>query len=98
MYYFSNISFFSGESTSEKIAQGEKRLGDQIRAILKHYQQDDPVGLPGAPVPDPMPVPDMKHSFSMYTMTFKKIQVYGLSKFRIENIKSELALMQVRKK
>lgn len=89
------INFFSAESTSEKIAQGEKQLGDQIRAILKHYQQDDPVGLPGAPVPDPMPVPDMKHSFSVYTMTFKEIQVYGLSKFRIENIKSELALMQV---
>ncbi|XP_051163507.1 uncharacterized protein LOC127282942 isoform X1 [Leptopilina boulardi] len=84
-----------GDSTSENIAQGEKRLGDQIRAILKHYQQDDPVGLPGAPVPDPMPVPDMKHSFSMYTMTFKEMQVYGLSKFRIERMTSELAKMQV---
>lgn len=71
-------------------------MGDQIRAILKHYQQDDPVGLPGAPIPDPMPVPDMKHSFSVYTMTFKEMQVYGLSKFRIEHMTSELALMQVK--
>ncbi|KAI4492415.1 hypothetical protein M0804_002206 [Polistes exclamans] len=80
---------------AEQLAAGEKRLGDHIRAILKHYQQHDPVGLPGAPIPDPMPVPDMKHSFSMYTMTFKQINVYGLSKFRIEHLKSELALMQV---
>ncbi|XP_043463308.1 uncharacterized protein LOC122499195 [Leptopilina heterotoma] len=88
-------SYTRGDSTAENIAQGEKRLGDQIRTILKHYQQDDPVGLPGAPVPDPMPVPDMKHSFSVYTMTFKEMQVFGLSKFRIERMTSELALMQV---
>ncbi|XP_032683264.1 uncharacterized protein LOC116849812 [Odontomachus brunneus] len=78
-----------------QMAAGEQRLGDQIRAILKHYQQDDPVGLPGAPIPDPMPVPDMKHSFSIYTMHFKQINVYGLSKFRIEHVESELARMQV---
>lgn len=83
------------KNTTAQIAASEQRLGDQIRAILKHYQQDDPVGLPGAPIPDPMPVPDMKHSFSMYTMNFKKINVYGLSKFRIEHVESELARMQV---
>ncbi|XP_076244608.1 uncharacterized protein LOC143185464 [Calliopsis andreniformis] len=81
--------------TAAEIALGEKRLGDHIREILKHYQQDDPVGLPGAPIPDPMSVPDMKHSFSMYTMNFNKINVYGLSKFRIVNMESELARMQV---
>ncbi|XP_017888169.2 uncharacterized protein LOC108629805, partial [Ceratina calcarata] len=81
--------------TAAEIAAGEKRLGDHIRAILKHYQQDDPIGLPGAPIPDPMPVPDMKHSFSMYTMNFKHVNVYGLSKFRIVHVESELALMQV---
>ncbi|KAG7199805.1 hypothetical protein KM043_000467 [Ampulex compressa] len=83
-------------SEETDIATGERKLGDHIRAILKHYQQEDPVGLPGAPIPDPMPVPDMKHSFSMYTMNFKRVQVYGLSKFRIERVESELALMQVR--
>ncbi|CAK9805793.1 hypothetical protein ANTQUA_LOCUS4569 [Anthophora quadrimaculata] len=81
--------------TAAQIAFGEKRLGDHIRAILKHYQQDDPIGLPGAPIPDPMPVPDMKHSFSMYTMNFKQVNVYGLSKFRIIRVESELARMQV---
>ncbi|XP_029156496.1 uncharacterized protein LOC114929202 [Nylanderia fulva] len=83
------------KSEAAQIAAGEQRLGDQIRAILKHYQQDDPVGLPGAPIPDPMAVPDMKHSFSMYTMNFKKVNVYGLSKFHIKHVESELARMQV---
>jgi hypothetical protein len=45
-----------------------------------------------------MPVPDMKHSFSMYTMNFKQINVYGLSMFRIEHVESELAHMQVNNK
>lgn len=86
---------FGKNDTAAQIALGEKRLGDHIRAILKHYQQDDPVGLPGAPIPDPMPVPDMKHSFSIYTMNFKQVNVYGLTKFRIVHMESELALMQV---
>ncbi|KOX74200.1 hypothetical protein WN51_13551 [Melipona quadrifasciata] len=81
--------------TAAEITLGEKQLEDHIRAILKHYQQEDPIGLPGLPIPDPMPVPDMKHSFSMYTMNFKKVNVYDLSKFRIVNMDSELALMQV---
>ncbi|TGZ37904.1 uncharacterized protein [Temnothorax longispinosus] len=91
----SNAASSIDKSKAAQMAAGEQRLGDQIRAILKHYQQDDPVGLPGAPIPDPMPVPDMKHSFSMYTMNFKQISVYGLSKFRIEHVESELARMQV---
>ncbi|XP_071561700.1 uncharacterized protein [Temnothorax nylanderi] len=91
----SNATSSIDKSKTAQMAAGEQRLGDQIRAILKHYQQDDPVGLPGAPIPDPMPVPDMKHSFSMYTMNFKEISVYGLSKFRIEHVESELARMQV---
>lgn len=88
-------SSINDKNKAAQIAAGEQRLGDQIRAILKHYQQDDPVGLPGAPVPDPMSVPDMKHSFSIYTMHFKQVNVYGLSKFRIEHVESELARMQV---
>ncbi|CAB0038233.1 unnamed protein product [Trichogramma brassicae] len=82
-------------SAAAQMALGEKQLGDQIRSILKHYQQADPVGLPGAPIPDPMPVPNMRHSFSMFTMNLNTIKVYGLSKFRIEQIRSELAKMQV---
>ncbi|KAF7993342.1 hypothetical protein HCN44_006402 [Aphidius gifuensis] len=79
----------------KNIAEGEKRLGDHIRLIIKHYQQDDPIGLPGAPIPDPMPVPDMKTSIMGGTINLQKINVYGLSKFRIEHVKSELAQMQV---
>lgn len=73
----------------------QKKLSDQVRAILEHYKQEDPVGIPGAPIPDPMLIPDMRHSFSVATMYFKTVHVFGLSEFRIEHIKSDLAAMQV---
>lgn len=78
------------------MAEGEKRLSDQIRAILKHYQQEDPIGLPGTVIPDPLPVPDMKQSISVYTLDLNEIKVYGTSKFRIDEMHSDIALMQVR--
>ncbi|XP_046416694.1 uncharacterized protein LOC124177860 [Neodiprion fabricii] len=83
------------DEDKDKLAEGEKRIRDQIRVILEHYQQEDPIGLPGAPIPDPMNVPDMKNSFSVYTMEFKDIQVYGLAKFRIHQIHANIAAMQV---
>ncbi|PSN43110.1 hypothetical protein C0J52_10472 [Blattella germanica] len=57
---------------------GEKKLSDQIRAILEHYKQEDPVGIPGAPIPDPMPIPDMTHSFSLSVgMRINKLEILG---------------------
>jgi len=87
----------SGEVTdaSNVTALAEKKLSDQVRQILDHYKQADPVGLPGAPIADPMPIPDMKHSFTYATMHFKSAHVRGLSRFRIQHIKSDLAAMQV---
>lgn len=93
----------ASEDTSEGAAGltnvtvlGEEKLSDQVRLILDHYKQEDPVGLPGAPITDPMPIPDMKHSFTYATMHFKSAKVHGLSRFRIQHIQSNLAAMQVR--
>ncbi|KAJ9577492.1 hypothetical protein L9F63_005935, partial [Diploptera punctata] len=84
-----------GSSAENVTIVAQKKLSDQVRAILEHYKQEDPIGIPGAPIPDPMPIPNMRHSFSVATMYFKTVNVYGLSKFRIEHIKSDLAAMQV---
>jgi hypothetical protein len=100
------IHLISVSSTSDDISEevaalnnvtilGEQKLSDQVRLILDHYKQEDPVGLPGAPVSDPMPIPDMKHSFTYATMHFKSANVHGLSRFRIQHIKSDLAALKV---
>jgi hypothetical protein len=100
------IYLISGSSASEDISEevtalrnmtllGEQKLSDQVRLILDHYKQEDPVGLPGAPISDPMPIPDMKPSFTYATMHFKSAHVHGLSRFRIQHVMSDLAALQV---
>lgn len=89
------LIIFIENDKETKLAHGEQLLSDQIRLILKHYQQPDPIGLPNVPIPDPMTVPDLKHSFSMLTINLKSVTVHGLSKFRIIRAESEIALMQV---
>lgn len=70
-------------------------LSEKVSAILDHYKSEDPVGMPGAPIPDPMPIPEMKTSLALGTLTMKDQSVYGLSKFRIESVYSNLADMEV---
>lgn len=62
----------------------------QIYALLDHYKQEDPVGLPNVPVPDPFPVPDVKNSFAVGTLYLKNTNAYGMSKFRLKSIKTDL--------
>ncbi|CAH0392545.1 unnamed protein product [Bemisia tabaci] len=85
------------DGKAETAAEAEarlNRLSEEVRAVLEHYKDPDPVGLPNDPVPDPMPIPDIKHSFSLHTMTLRNITVHGLSKFRIDNAFSDLVDMQ----
>jgi hypothetical protein len=75
-------------------ASAERDLAAQLRTLVEHYKGDDPIGIPGAPIPDPVDVPDMKRSFTITSMDFKKIKVFGLSKFRFQRIKLDLAALQ----
>lgn len=74
------------------------KLSEQIRKILKHYQRPDPVGFPGAPIPDPLSIPPMNKDFGMAYMTFKNMTVHGLSKFKVENVNTDLKNMRVSEK
>lgn len=64
----------------------ESKMSAQIIALLEHYKQNDPLGIPGAPVLDPLPVPYTKQSMGMATLTMKNASAYGLSKFRIKSV------------
>ncbi|KAE9545417.1 hypothetical protein AGLY_000960 [Aphis glycines] len=71
------------------------KLSEQIRKILRHYQRPDPVGFPGAPIPDPLSIPPMSKDFGMVFMTFKNMTVHGLSKFKVEHVNTDLKNMRV---
>lgn len=88
----------SVEDSTNKTAvltAGEKKISEYIIAILEHFKQKDPVGMPGAPVPDPMDIPPFKHSISVGTLNFKNVKVYGMSKFRLNRVKTDVANMEV---
>lgn len=65
-------------------------------ALLEHYKQEDPIGIPGVPIPDPMPVPDTKKSLTFGTnLEMTNSFAYGLSKFRLKYLKTDLKALMV---
>ncbi|CAG9825613.1 unnamed protein product [Phaedon cochleariae] len=86
----------AGDDVNDGLEKEEKKLSETIMKILEHYKQPDPVGFPGVPIPDPMDIPDLKHSFSVGRMNFKKVKLYGLKKFRIEHIEADIPNMKLR--
>lgn len=67
----------------------------QVYQVIEHFKQVDPVGLPMLPLPDPMPVPNIKQGFSMGTMQMTNVSLYGTSQFRIKHVRTEIKEMKV---
>ncbi|CAG4921404.1 unnamed protein product [Colias eurytheme] len=82
-------------TTVSKLAEGEEKISEYILQVLEHFKKPNPVGLPGAKIPEPYHVPDMKQSISLGTMYFKNTAVYGISKFRILHVDAEMGAMEV---
>ncbi|KAB0801172.1 hypothetical protein PPYR_05526 [Photinus pyralis] len=74
---------------------GEKKISEFVREIIEHYKQEDPIGIPGVPIPEPLDIPPLTHSFSVGRMNFENVKLYGLPKFRIDHVTADLAKMQV---
>lgn len=71
-----------------KLQMAESRMAKQIIALLEHYKNSDPLGVPDsvASVPDPFPVPPIKKTLGMGTLHMREAQAYGFSKFRIKSV------------
>jgi len=95
-FVFLYISTSSQAAENGNIEVAENRLSAQIFSIVDHFKQADPVGLPNAPILDPMEAPEIKKSISIYTLTMKNVKVYGLSKFRIKTVKTNLKDLEVK--
>lgn len=83
-------------TTESQLAKGEEKMSQYILQVLEHFKKPNPVGIPGANVPDPYFVPDMKQSISFGTLYFKNTAVYGISKFRILYVNAEIGAMEVK--
>ncbi|XP_070064899.1 uncharacterized protein [Drosophila virilis] len=85
-----------GGDEAQEIEASKNKLAAQIEALLEHYKQEDPVGLPGAPVPDPIEVPDMAKNMGISNLNMMKVKAYGLSKFRIASINADFKEMMAK--
>jgi hypothetical protein len=74
----------------------ELSLDARIRQLLEHYKQDDPLGIPGVPIPDPMPIPDFEGDFPAAKIKFSEAQLQQLSQFRINYVRTDLKDLKVR--
>ncbi|ALC38895.1 CG3246 [Drosophila busckii] len=74
---------------------GKVRIAATVAAILEHYKQADPVGIPIVQVPDPLETPDMDKSLGMANLKMMQVKAYGLSKFRIVSVEVDAKLAQL---
>uniref|UniRef100_A0A1B6DLS9 Lipid-binding serum glycoprotein N-terminal domain-containing protein n=1 Tax=Clastoptera arizonana TaxID=38151 RepID=A0A1B6DLS9_9HEMI len=71
------------------------QLSDQIRLILEHYKNPDPVGIPGIPIADSIKINDIKKQLTFAKLEMQNVRVHGLSKFKIDSFYSDIADMKV---
>ena len=63
--------------------------------MIQHFKQDDPHGIPGVPIPDPMPIPDFEGQFPGAKMKFSEAELFNLSQFRIDYVRTDLKDLKV---
>lgn len=68
----------------------------QIYEIIEHFKQQDPIGLPLIPLPDPADIPDINQTVSTAKLQMFKPKLYGVSKFRIQNFDFEIKEMKAK--
>lgn len=71
-----------------------KSVSAMVQEILEHYKQADPIGIPSAPIPEPLLIPPMAHSLSMAKLNMVDIKMFGISKFRVNHVYVDLAQMK----
>lgn len=65
-------------------------MGKQLFAIIDHFKDPDPIGLPFE-IPDPIEVDKpVEQSLNIGKMIMKDVKVYGVSQFRIQNVTVEM--------
>ena len=95
---FKNFTYFFSPvivDDDEARAAAEQRVAEQIFAVIDHYKQKDPIGLPGVPIPEPLPVPDFSQSMGFQKLDMRNANAYGLSKFRIQSVHLDMQALMV---
>jgi hypothetical protein len=91
------INQFSGtDERLDNVDRAEDQIALQMNKIIDHFKNDDPIGLPMFPLPDPFDVPDVKQSMSFGTLQMSNVKLHGISKFRLKFISTEVREMEAK--
>ncbi|XP_047521225.1 uncharacterized protein LOC125060386 [Pieris napi] len=94
-YYFHSGDSQDAVTKSSLSVEEEERLSEFIANAIDHFKKPDPVGLPGAKIPDPYHVPEIKKSLPLGgSIVFKNTSLYGISKFRVLYVNVEAGKME----
>lgn len=69
----------------------ESPMGKQLFAIIDHFKDPDPIGLPIVPIPDPIESNQpVEQNINVGKLVMRDVKVYGVSQFRIQNVTVEM--------
>lgn len=94
LFKFRKKNYFLDENFSDELnslySAKPDPMGQQIYAIIDHFKDPDPIGLP-VPIPDPIESNEpVEQNLSIGKLVMKDAQIHGVSKFRIQNITVEM--------
>ena len=75
----------------------ELSIDEKIRRIVEHFKQDDPLGIPGVPIPDPKEIPDIEKDITGAKVILTDAKMHDMSKFRIDYVRTDLKDLKVKK-
>jgi len=73
----------------------ELSIDEKIRRIVEHFKQDDPLGIPGVPIPDPKEIPDIEKDITGAKVILTDAKMHDMSKFRIDYVRTDLKDLKV---
>lgn len=77
-------------NTNDENADGENQMAKQLFALIDHFKDTDPIGLP-VPIPDPIEANQaVEQNINIGKLVMRDVKVYGVSKFRIQNVTIEM--------
>ncbi|KAF0306804.1 hypothetical protein FJT64_021768 [Amphibalanus amphitrite] len=85
------------EDASRIRREAEIKVEDVIREVIGHFKKDDPRGLPGSLVPDPLSVPaKIDQTVAGADVNLQDMILTGLKYFELRDVKVDLSAQEFR--
>ncbi|KAK2707598.1 hypothetical protein QYM36_015339 [Artemia franciscana] len=70
-------------------------IEERIKAVLEHFKSENPKGVPGFDIPDPIDIPDANPDVGGTNLKLSESKLYGLSQLSVKHVKVDLVAMKL---